>query len=388
MTSLLYNIEILSYQKDDENKISSDIRIGPLKKGLALTLGNALRRSLLINLEGVAITGVYLYNMVQNFGTIESIREDIFELSLNLQNVILKSELLPFSCEGKISKQGPAIITAEDIKLPPEVKIVNPHHYICCLNENCSLDMVLDIRSGRGYNILDAQTQKSIEKTREDFFKSKNNSGNELTVYSKFADYNNPIQSKSDLDYMKVDSIFTPIESFTFQVEIETTPDLELNSNQPLMEENEYLHVYLTTNGSISPHEALMKGADELKNLLYPLENITTSFNDFLTLKNDIEIKSEANEILNKEFSKTKEKNNTQINLDNKDFLNYPIEKLNLSKRIINSLKRANYNKINDLVQTPVSTFKTMKNFGKKSFFELKEALNELGIWLEIDDTI
>jgi len=61
-----FDIKVLSYQKEKDNKISSEIQIGPLKKNMGITLGNAIRRTLYINLEGVAITSVHLYNTNKN----------------------------------------------------------------------------------------------------------------------------------------------------------------------------------------------------------------------------------------------------------------------------------------------------------------------------------
>ena len=46
-----FDIKVLSYQKEKDNKISSEIQIGPLKKNMGITLGSAIRRTLYINLE-------------------------------------------------------------------------------------------------------------------------------------------------------------------------------------------------------------------------------------------------------------------------------------------------------------------------------------------------
>ena len=54
-----FDIKVLSYQKEKDNKISSEIQIGPLKN-MGITLGNAIRRTLYINLEGVAITSPFI----------------------------------------------------------------------------------------------------------------------------------------------------------------------------------------------------------------------------------------------------------------------------------------------------------------------------------------
>ena len=393
MISPFYKIDVLSYQKDKENRISSDIKIGPLKKGVGLTLGNALRRTVLLELEGVAITGVHLYNMINNFGTVDALREDIFELSLNLQNVVLSSDILPFSCEGKISKRGPKIITAEDILLPENVNVVNPHQYIGCVNENCSIDIILDIASGKGYNLLDTEDNSLSDKGNETLLKKQANTSLNLKTFQTSSESSSSLtqnnQTKSDLDYMKVDSVFAPVESFTFQVEAEPLPELENHSNIGFNEPSEYLHVYLTTNGSISPQEAINKGAKHLIELLKPLEGIEATFQTFFnsrltenhekTITNTIVDSLTQDATIEENKAKVLKLTTVEQDLIN----NYPIEKLKISKRILNSLKRENYTKIGDLIQTSQETFKNMKNFGKKSFSELKAALNELGVWID-----
>jgi len=382
-----YRIDVLSYQKDKENRICSDIRIGPLRKGLGLTLGNALRRTILLDLEGIAITGVHLYNMVNNFGTVDALREDIFELSLNLQNVVLASDILPFSCEGKISKRGPKIITAEDILLPQNVTVVNPHQYIGCVNENCSIDIVLDIASGKGYNLLDNEENAlSADTVTDNLLKNQVNNSLTIETYPTSSDSTSSLnQTKSDLDYMKVDSVFAPVESFTFQVEADPLTDLENNIN----ETSEYLHLYLITNGSISPQDAIEKGAKNLIDLLKPLEEIEKAVQTFFDSKSEsINVSTQENVLSDalkneKVLKETKTKALKLANVEQDLINNYPIEKLKISKRILNSLKRENYTKIGDLIQTSQETFKNMKNFGKKSFSELKAALNELGVWID-----
>ena len=54
-----------------------------LTPGQGLTLGNALRRVLLANLEGNAITAIRIPNASHEFSLIPGIREDILEILLN-----------------------------------------------------------------------------------------------------------------------------------------------------------------------------------------------------------------------------------------------------------------------------------------------------------------
>lgn len=83
--------------------ISFQFRIGPFKKTMATTIGSALRRTLLSMTKTLAITSV-----CGNFHDGNSIREDLFELSLNFQRVHIKSSFFPYIGVGRIKKKRPS----------------------------------------------------------------------------------------------------------------------------------------------------------------------------------------------------------------------------------------------------------------------------------------
>ena len=60
----------------------SKFTIGPLDKGQGTTLGNALRRTLLSDLEGAAIVAVRIAGVSHEFSTIPGVREDVLEILL------------------------------------------------------------------------------------------------------------------------------------------------------------------------------------------------------------------------------------------------------------------------------------------------------------------
>jgi DNA-directed RNA polymerase subunit alpha len=374
-----FDIKVLSYQQEKDNKISSEIQIGPLKKNMGITLGNAIRRTLYINLEGVAITSVHLYNTNKNVDSLHALREDIFELALNLQGVILSSNKLPFQGTALIEKSGPGIITAADISLPAGIKVINSRHYIGCINQDCSITMSLDINSGTGYNnytsTLIQPTKLNINNLFNDQFDSN----------LKNQDYDKPLKLEKaeslSVDSMKVDGIFTPIVLCNFNVELKPNQTGEkLVNNENL----EYINLYITTNGSLSPHQAIVKSCNDLIDLLKIIKDV--QIDNFNELKNHddsnfLNFSSTSNDVVRSKkvtTTLTHKKTNSIENIDNTEFLNSPIEKLNLSKRVLNSLKRANYNTIGDLIYSSKERFKNIKNFGKKSMVELKNSLDQV----------
>jgi len=102
-------------------QIFFQFQLGPFKKTMATTVGVALRRVMMGSSKTIAITSAH-GDLYQG----ESLREDVFEFSLNLQQVVIKSVVFPFLGTGKLQKKGPAIVTAGDIILPDGLELVNP----------------------------------------------------------------------------------------------------------------------------------------------------------------------------------------------------------------------------------------------------------------------
>ena len=75
---------------DSEKNYYGCFLIEPLDTGHAITLGNALRRTLLSDLTSYATTGVRINNLKHEFSSIEGVREDVLEILLNVKEVIFK----------------------------------------------------------------------------------------------------------------------------------------------------------------------------------------------------------------------------------------------------------------------------------------------------------
>jgi DNA-directed RNA polymerase subunit alpha len=68
--------------------------IEPLETGQGITLGNALRRTLLSDLTGFSITGVRINDLKHEFSIVEGLREDILEVLLNLKEVVFNTSFI------------------------------------------------------------------------------------------------------------------------------------------------------------------------------------------------------------------------------------------------------------------------------------------------------
>lgn len=137
--------------------------IGPLSVGQGLTVANALRRTLLSELVGVAITSVSIEGVTHEYSTLNGVRESVLDILLNLKQIVLKSkQALKRPQTAYLYCQGPGVIRAGDLILPPTVQCVDPEQYIATLSSNGFLKMKLIIRQGKNYLVQTPNSQSSF----------------------------------------------------------------------------------------------------------------------------------------------------------------------------------------------------------------------------------
>ena len=124
---------------NEKNK-EATLVVEPLERGFGLTLGNALRRTLLSSLQGASITSVKINSVLHEFSSIPGVREDVTDIVLNLKAIAVGMEV-----EGpkklSLTQQGPKAVTAGDIVETNGINILNKDAMICQLDEGGSLDM-------------------------------------------------------------------------------------------------------------------------------------------------------------------------------------------------------------------------------------------------------
>ena len=156
----------------------------PLEKGFGLTLGNALRRTLLASLPGVAAQGIKFASGVKHeFSTVPGVKEDVTEIILNIKSIAFRANPeLNIKKVLRLYKEGPAVVTAGDIAEDAEVEVLNKDAYICSVDEGGVLDMEITVGNDRGY--------KGAEHNKTD-----------------------------EIDYIAIDSIYTPVKKVSYNVE-------------------------------------------------------------------------------------------------------------------------------------------------------------------------
>lgn len=144
-------------------------QLGPFDLGQGLTVATALRRTLLSELTGLAITAVAIRGASHEYSTLCGVRESVLDILLNLKQVVFSlvdSELESDSFQNLSNKQslsesqigflkvsGPGIVKARDIKLPSSIQCVDPDQYIATLASNGTLEIRFIISEGKNYII-------------------------------------------------------------------------------------------------------------------------------------------------------------------------------------------------------------------------------------------
>nr|YP_009493517.1 RNA polymerase alpha chain [Phedimus kamtschaticus]AWM97770.1 RNA polymerase alpha chain [Phedimus kamtschaticus] len=195
--------------------------LSPLSKGQADTIGIAMRRALLGEIEGTCITRAKSEKIPHEYSTLIGIQEVVHEILMNLKEVVLRSNLYGIR-NASICVRGPGSVTAQDIILPPSVEIVDNTQHIVTLTEPIDLCIGLQIERNRGYCI-----------------KTPNN----------FEDGSYPI-----------DAVFMPVRNANHSI----------HSYGNEKEKQEILFLEIWTNGSLTPKEALHEASRNLIDFFIP----------------------------------------------------------------------------------------------------------------------
>ncbi|MFP4132717.1 MAG: DNA-directed RNA polymerase subunit alpha [Halothece sp.] len=225
-----FNVDCVETKTDNKTQHQySKFVLEPLERGQGLTVGNALRRVLLSNLEGTAVTAARIAGVTHEFATIPGVREDALEILLNLKELVFRS-YSPGPQIARLAATGPKTVTAGDFNLPSEVEVIDSSKYVATIAEGAKLEMEIRIEKGRGYRVVDLEKEDA-----------------------------------SSLDFLQIDAVFMPVSKVKYTVE-------EMRADEG--ENKDRLFLEITTNGSIQPDEALSQAATVLVELFHPLGDL------------------------------------------------------------------------------------------------------------------
>lgn len=195
----------------------------PFERGFGITIGNALRRTLLSSIEGAAITAVKIEGVLHEFTAIPGVVEDVTDIILNLKTIPLKMHAKePQRLRLDCSKPGP--VTSNDIITNADVDILENDIHIATVGEkgHLQIEMIVDIN--RGYVVAE-------DNYRDDF----------------------------EIGFIPLDSSHSPVKLVNYTV---GSARVGQNSNY------DKLTIEIETNGSVHPKDALAYAANILREQL------------------------------------------------------------------------------------------------------------------------
>ena len=238
--------------------------------------------------------------------------------------ILLNLKKLRVKMEGKnreylvLHSEKPGVITAANIEEVDGVEIINKDLPIATIEAGGSLRMEIEISKGKGYA---EETPKGARPA----------------------------------GFMPIDSIFSPILKVHYDVE---------PARVGQKTDYDRLILEITTDGTLEPRKALHKAAILLSQSLH-----------IFTIEGEEPVVEEEQEVNNVALS-------NQINEELEETLSQSIEDMDLTSRSVNCLKAEGIKTVRDLVLKTEDQLKLVKNFGSKSFDEVKEKLAKMKLEL------
>tara|TARA_A100001035_G_scaffold280117_1_gene284104 strand:- start:1699 stop:2673 length:975 start_codon:yes stop_codon:yes gene_type:complete len=144
----------LNIKFENDKKNYAKISVEPFDRGYAVTVGNALRRTLLTALPGAAITSIKIDGVSHEFSTIDGVSEDLPDIILNFKKIRFKmneehaSELISF----KIDFDSSGVFKAEELNnYLNNFSVINGSLPIMTFNKKTSLEVEIRVSRGKGY---------------------------------------------------------------------------------------------------------------------------------------------------------------------------------------------------------------------------------------------
>ena len=317
-TDFSFKVPKIEKVSESTDKKTATFVVEPLERGFGLTLGSSLRRIMLSSLSGTAVTGIKIEGVLHEFSSIPGVHEDVSEIIMNIKQLVIKNVAqINEPTTARIEFEGEGVVRASDIQIGPDYEIVNPDLVIAHLNTpDSKLYMDLAINNGRGYISADKNTSDD-----------------------------------QPVGVISIDSIYTPIERVNMAVtNTRVGHDTDLDK----------LTLDITTNGSITPEDALSLAAKTLRDQL----NVFIDLSDAVEIIEDVVVEETP---------------------DTSEILSMKIEDMELSVRSFNCLKRAGINTVEDLCNKTESEMMKIRNLGNKSLVEVHERLEAMGLSLRKD---
>nr|YP_009258779.1 alpha subunit of RNA polymerase [Cylindrocystis brebissonii]ANI25886.1 alpha subunit of RNA polymerase [Cylindrocystis brebissonii] len=327
---IVLKCECLDHEIENNRTYYGRFAIYPFLSGQAITIGTAIRRTLLGEIESTCITSAYVVGATHEYSSLHGIRESVHDIILNLKEIVFKGNSKSGAQiqKGFISFQGPGIVTSEHIKLPSIISVVDKTQYIARLETSTQLEIHLTIEKQGKYNL---HKQKQVQEST-----------------------------------FLVDSILKPVRNVNYSIH-------SLGDSQVL---HELLILEIWTNGSLTPHEALYHSSCSLTLLFQNIFHLTNQEHNI-----NIEKPNFTNAIVDSNYSG--ESHVGRINTNTNDsttpsiLKKTSIDELQIPVRASNCLKKADILTVFELLKYTQEDLLKIKNLGKRSAEHILKALKE-----------
>lgn len=202
---------------EDKSNNYGKFLVEPLERGFGITLGNALRRTLLSSTPGAAVFAIRIKGASHEFTAIPGVVEHVTKIILNIKNLVLKIDqnIIPDgeSVILKINSNKEGNVLAKNIELPAGVEVINTDLHIATIAKGGELNLELHARNSRGYK-----------------------------------SFNDNKKEKKYADLIVIDSNYSPVQKVSYTVE-----PTKVGKNADL----EKLEIEVQTDSSITPVNAI-----------------------------------------------------------------------------------------------------------------------------------
>jgi DNA-directed RNA polymerase subunit alpha len=310
----------LSSERDTLTDTYGKFHAEPFERGFGVTVANSLRRIMLSSLEGSAVTRVKIQGVQHEVTTIPGVVEDVTDIILNIKSLVVKNTSdQPRTI--RIERRNAGVVKGADVIADESVQIINPEHIIATMTDDVPFVVEMTVENGRGYRTADENAGRDRE-----------------------------------VGIIPVDSSFSPVVRVKYEIE-ETRVGQRTNYDKVVME--------IWTNGTISPHLALVEGAKILRKHLNPF----------------IQYAEPGPEMaLDDRDGAAAGHDHVDHDLERK--LNMSLAELELSVRATNCLESEGITTVRDLVNRSEDELLEVRNFGETTLKEVKQKLTERGLTL------
>lgn len=319
---------VIGAPKISQQNISTNeatFTIEPLPNGYGVTLGNSLRRVMLSSIPWTRVTGVKISWVSHEYATLPGVHDSILDILLNLKGLIIEKSNSWIEWIS-INKATAGIVTAGDIKVSGDIKVLNPEMYITSLDNWFSFNADIRIEKNVGYaSIEDLKAQEE------------------------------------DPQVLIVDANFSPVLNVKYAVEPARYGEIT---------NLDALNITVKTNGVMSPSDVVKFSGKMLES--------------YFSLFNEEELQVGGEFIANIREVIEKEKQEVKADLEKESYT--PVEIMGLSPRTLNALVNWDILSVEQLAKCTEAKLSSIKGFGRKAMTEVRDALATRGLKLLGDD--